>query len=337
MRVRLVGHSGEPCMKVGKNGAWYSFVKVLESNGFEVVTKPYGAPVDALIANTHSQRAIKESKSNNVDRKMRVLILWEPKTTNHKLHKSSVLDQYSNIYSPTKEWGHDYKVRLFKWPVLKLKKRTFAINHWSQRQNKAVMILANKSSPIKGQLYSVRRKLAVLTSRSQTMDLYGLSWNEKSLSNYFKYLGRLIRTPLSLIDIKSWKNLNSKLDNFYGVCENKRNISENYRIIVVIENSKTYISEKFFDAHDSGAIVIYSGAQLSKFGIPNTAAVQVEPNALKISEAIEHIQSLPIKEQYDLMKSQQKAILSVAKDWFGNQTMTQLAQDISKQLKKGIK
>ena len=67
MRVRLVGHSGEPCMKVGKNGAWYSFVKVLESNGFEVVTKPYGAPVDALIANTHSRKAIKECKNNNLD------------------------------------------------------------------------------------------------------------------------------------------------------------------------------------------------------------------------------------------------------------------------------
>jgi hypothetical protein len=169
------------------------------------------------------------------------------------------------------------------------------------------------------------------------MDLYGLFWNEKSLSNYFKYLGRLISTPLPLIDVKSWKNLNSKLDNFYGVCKNKRDVSEKYRIIVVIENSRTYISEKFFDAHDSGAIVIYSGAQLSKFGIPNSAAIQIEPNALKISEAIEYIQSLSIKEQYDLMKSQQRAIHSVAEDWFGNQTMTQLAQDISKQLKKGIK
>jgi hypothetical protein len=83
--------------------------------------------------------------------------------------------------------------------------------------------------------------------------------------------------------------------------------------------------------------VIYSGAKLGKFGIPNTAAVQVEPNALKISEAIEHIQSLSLKEQYYLMKRQQKAILSVSNDWFGNQTMTKLAQDISNQLKKGIK
>jgi len=337
MRVRLVGHSGEPLMKIGKEGAWHSFTKVLESNGFEVVTKPFGAPIDALIANTHSRKAIKECKSNNVDKKKRVLILWEPEPTNYKLHKSAVLDQYSNIYSPTKEWGHNYKVRLFKWPVLKLKSQSFAINQWSQRQNKAVMILANKSSPIRGQLYSVRRKVAVLTSQSQTMDLYGLSWSEKSLVNYFKYLVRLVSTPLPLIDFGSWKNLNSKLDNFCGICENKKRISERYRIVVVIENSKTYISEKFFDAHDAGAIVIYSGAQLSKFGIPNTAAVQVEPNSFKISEAIEHIQSLSTKKQYDLMKRQQKAILSVSKEWFGDKAMTQLAEDISKQLKKGNK
>jgi CDP-diacylglycerol pyrophosphatase len=64
MRIRLVGHSGEPLMNVGTDGPWWEFVKELESCGHKIVSSGYGANVDVLIANSHSKDAIRECKKN---------------------------------------------------------------------------------------------------------------------------------------------------------------------------------------------------------------------------------------------------------------------------------
>ena len=66
MRIRLVGHSGEPVMNVGTDGPWWEFAKELENCGHEIVTSDHGANVDVLIANSHSKDAIRECKKNNI-------------------------------------------------------------------------------------------------------------------------------------------------------------------------------------------------------------------------------------------------------------------------------
>jgi hypothetical protein len=118
------------------------------------------------------------------------------------------------------------------------------------------------------------------------------------------------------------------MKNYKGLSRDKTETCRKYRIVVVLENSKDYISEKFFDAFESGAIVIYVGPPLNDFGIPNESAILVEPNVNSILKKITEILNLETHEQYEISRKQQKHILSVSSDWYCNIVLKKLAHDI---------
>jgi L-cysteine desulfidase len=105
-----------------------------------------------------------------------------------------------------------------------------------------------------------------------------------------------------------------------------------YRIVVVLENSMDYISEKLFDAFASNAIVIYVGPRISRYGIPDAAAIQISPNSNKINKEITELQALPVEKQFEIMQEQQKSILSISKKWYCNDVLKKLAADICEEL-----
>jgi hypothetical protein len=333
MRIRLVGHSGEPVMNIGDDGPWREFVKELERNGCEIVTSDYGSQIDALIANSHSKDAIRECKKNNVSKNRMFLVLWEPKTVDYRRHSRKVLDNYGTIWSPSIDWARKFNPKYFKWPQLKLKEENEPINYWKNRKNKASMVLANKFSATKGELYSLRRKTILLTCETGTMDLYGDKWNLNKFYDYQHYFGNLLRTPINLISLKSSAHLGKIHKNFKGHSLNKTQTTNKYRIVVVLENSADYISEKFFDAFDSKSIVIYVGPDISSYGIPRETAIEVKADARAINLKIMEIQSLPIEKQYEIMQKQQNNILLISMDWYCNDVLTKLASDIYKDLK----
>jgi len=332
MRIRLVGHSGEPCMNTGSDGPWREFVNELEKKGCEIVNSDFGAKIDAMIANTHSKLAIKECKENNIPKSKMSIILWEPKINDHKRHSPDSLANYGIIWSPSIDWGLESKTKYFNWPQIALEEKSETINSWSKRDNKAVMVLANKFSATKGELYSLRRKLVTLTSNTQTMDLFGAKWNLKRTYSYRHYFGKFIRTPVSYLSFSSFHNLGKFMKNYKGLSVDKIATTEKYRIVVVLENSIDYISEKLFDAFASNAIVIYVGPEINRYGIPEGAAIQINPNARLINRKIMEIQALPVSEQFKLMQSQQQKIRSVSKYWQGNTVLKKLASDIYKAL-----
>jgi len=332
MRIRLVGHSGEPYMNIGSEGPWWDFVKELEKNGCEIINSGFGAKIDALITNTHSKLAIEECRKNNIPKSKMFIILWEPGVNDHKRHSKESLDNYGTIWSPSLDWGHKLRTKYFNWPQLALEENFETISSWSKRKNKAVMVLANKFSATKGELYSLRRKLAMLTSKTQVMDLFGAKWNLKKIYSYRHYFGKLVRTPVNLISFKSFLNLGKFLENYKGLSFDKIATTKNYKIVVALENSMDYISEKLFDAFASNAIVVYIGPEINRYGIPEGAAIQVAPNAQVINRKIMEIQALPVNEQFKLMQLQQQKILSVSKKWQGNTVLKKLATDIYKEL-----
>jgi len=333
MRIRLVGHSGEPLMNIGADGPWREFVKELERNGCEIVTSDFGAQIDALIANSHSKDAIKECKESNVSKNRMFLILWEPKTIDYRRHSRKVLDNYGTIWSPSIDWARKSNPKYFKWPQRKLKEEIEPINLWKNRKNKASMVLANKFSATKGELYSLRRKTSLLTCEMGTMDLYGDKWNLNKFYDYRNYVVNLLRTPIELISLKSSTHLGRNHENFKGRSSNKTLTTNKYRIVVVLENSADYISEKFFDAFDSKAIVIYVGPDISSYEIPKKTAIEVKADAREINLKIIEIQSLPVEKQFEIMQEQQKNILSISMDWYCNDVLRKLASDIYKELK----
>jgi hypothetical protein len=324
-------------MKIGSNGPWHEFVKELESKGCEIVQEDFGTRIDLLISNTHSRKGIKEAKRSNLDQIKKHLILWEPPTIDYKRHQNAVLKEYGIIWSPTIYWAKGRDTRLFKWPQLPLKKQDENLEKWSLRENKSVMVLANKFSATKGELYSLRRELGIKTAKSSIMDLYGDKWNLSRMYSYRHYFGSLIRTPPSIISLKSWRYVGSQQKNYKGLSQDKMKTGSKYRMVVVLENSKDYISEKFFDAFASGAIVIYVGPPLNTFGIPDESAIQIEPNVDSIVEKIIEITNLETKEQYEISRNQQKNILSVSPDWYCNLVLKKLADEIYSASKEVIR
>lgn len=332
MRIRLVGHLGEPYMNVGSDGPWWEFVNELKNRGCEIIDSNYGVEVDALIANSHSKMAVQECKNSKVPKSKMFIILWEPKISDYKRHSKSVLDNYGIVWSPSFDWASQSETKYFNWPQLELSKQIETIDSWDKRQNKAVMILANKFSATKGELYSLRRKLSLITAKQQTMDLYGAKWNLKMIYSYRHYFGNLVRTPIKLISVKSFRYLGKFQKNYMGPSLDKFITAKAYKIVVVLENSMDYISEKLFDAFASNAIVIYVGPEIKRYGIPEAAVIQVSPKAKLINEKIIELQSLPAEKQFEIVNEQQKCILSISKNWYCYDVLKTLAADIFKEL-----
>lgn len=328
LRIRIVGHQGEPYMDTGQSGPWYEFVEVLKMKGCKILDTQYGDEVDLLIANSHSKKALKEAKKSKLPGSKTHLVLWEPPVIDYRRHSPKILKLYNLVWSPSIHWAKSAKTHYFRWPQLQLKYQDIKFSDWLQKENKAVMVLSNKFSATKGELYTLRRKLGLITSSNSTMDLYGDKWNLGKMYCFRHYLGNLIRTPIKLISFKSWFYLGTYQNGYKGLSLDKGQTCKRYRFVVVIENSRSYISEKFFDAYASGSIVIYVGPKLSEFGIPDECAIQVDGDAMQINKKIIELMKLNPEDQFNLLKQQQIKILSISKDWYCITVLKKLAEDI---------
>ena len=120
--------------------------------------------------------------------------------------------------------------------------------------------------------------------------------------------------------------------NYKGLSEDKFRTMENYRISVVIENSADYVSEKLFDSVSSGAITIYVGPELEKYGLSGGSAIQTKASVEEIIKVVRNLQSKTIEEQKEIARNQYNSILNTASDWECNLVLKKLAHDINSYL-----
>jgi hypothetical protein len=328
MKIRLIGHTNSHTMNIGADGPWCEFQRTLEESGHRISAEDFGAKNDCLIANSHSKKAILECNMNKVPINRRILVLWEPEVVLPKVYNKKVLRQYGKIYAPSVDWSEKVNGEIFKWPQLNLRLYKPNYDNWGLRKNKAVMVLANKFSASRGEQYSLRRQVNLLCRENNLMDLYGAKWNQGNSYNFIHYMGSLLRTPISNIDPMSAKLLNKSFSNFKGHSEVKFDTNSKYAISVVIENSSDYISEKLFDSVSSGAITIYIGPDLERYGLSCDSAIQTKASADEIVKVISNLQSKTVDQQRRIAEAQYNALLKAADDWEGNLVLTTLAQKI---------
>ncbi len=328
MNIRMVGHSKNPIMNVGDEGPWHEFQRTLEESGHKVSTEAFGSKNDCLIANSHSKDALLECDANKVPINRRILVLWEPKIVIPKVYRRKILRLYGKIYAPSPDWSEKVNGEVFKWPQLNLRSHKPNYENWSSRNNKSVMVLANKFSASRGEQYSLRRELNFLCEEKNILDLYGTKWNEGNLYNLRSYVGALLRTPILNIDLRSAKLIMKTFSNFKGHCDNKRETTSKYAISIVTENSSDYISEKLFDSVSSGAITIYIGPGLERFGLDRDSAIQTAPSAEEIVKVVRQLQSKTVDQQRKIAETQYNSLLKAADNWEGNLVLTKLAKDI---------
>jgi hypothetical protein len=333
MKIRLIGHSKNSIMSVGVEGPWYQFQRTLKDLGHEISSENFGAGNNCLIANSHSRRAIAECDENKIPLNRRILILWEPKVVIPKMYKKKILSQYGKIYAPSVSWSEQVKGEKFNWPQLNLRSRSQDFKDWETRKNKAVMVLANKFSASRGEQYSLRRELNQLCEEKNEMDLFGSKWNEGYSYNIKHYVKSLLRTPIQDFDPRSAKLLLRMFSNFKGHSKDKIETTSGYTISIVIENSCDYISEKLFDSVCSGAITVYVGADLEKFGLKRDTVIQSGASAKDIAKIVRNLKSKSLDDQKKIAQTQYNSLIEVADKWEGNVVLTKLARDIHSYLK----
>ena len=337
MKIKLIGHTPDQDLVVENNNPWQGFKKELLKNNFEIVSGDLEENLfDALIVNSHSPKALKRASQLNIKKENIFLIYWEPSVTNPKIHMDKVRKLYGNIYTPSTEWKKRLGGEYFFWPQGKIVGNLQSLDTWKKRKNKVVMILANKHSASKGQNYSLRRTTDQIKDNfgNYLVDLYGQNWNRGMRFDLIKYFAQLIRTPIKQIDIFSGFSLGKKQKNYYGYTKEKNKISSKYKINLIIENSAEYVSEKLFEAHMSQNIVVYVGASLESESINDKIAIQCESNINELSKLINHLLSLPDKDQYKIMKLQWQIAKIESRKRFNELVLRNLANSILKKIER---
>lgn len=158
-------------------------------------------------------------------------------------------------------------------------------------QNEFPIINANKISLIPGELYSLRRHLA---RHIPGVIIFGNGWG----SNFRKRLRPLLAAALMALVVRKFqfaalKYWFSKYPNWQGATEDKHSTLSKYRTVLVIENSRDFLSEKLFDAWNAGCIPVYVGLDdLGSLGLPSHLVVEAAPNLSAILGALKRASSI---------------------------------------------
>lgn len=190
------------------------------------------------------------------------------------------------------------------------------------RQNRGVLINADKWSAISGELYSLRRKVVNSDGR---IDLFGSGWNDAVLLR--------IKRAISALGIAVISGRIPKLQivfdvlrrplNYQGKSIDKIETLESYKCSIVIENSQEYMSEKLFDSLFAGTIPVYVGANLVDSGIPENLVVVAKPKLEAIQAGIDKALSMDLK-KFHAELSTWLTDSSVMQAWDANHVMPAL-------------
>ncbi len=210
-----------------------------------------------------------------------LLVIQEPEVVrplNQELIAKKLFKNYLLV-------GRPQKSNSIRWPALYLNR--FGENSAVFKvTNRACMIASNKLSTAKGELYSLRRNLALRDSR---IDLYGVGWDSKLIAR----LGQFVYESFTAIMAGKFPSLKGVWTFLFATYRNlgspasKLETNRRYKASIVIENSREYMSEKLLDAISAGSIPVYVGPKVSSFSIPSNLIVEVEPSVESIARGLD--------------------------------------------------
>jgi hypothetical protein len=140
-----------------------------------------------------------------------------------------------------------------------------------------------------------------------SIDLYGESWNSNVFSKSKTLIMEILKNPI--VHLFSMRNhVRYWFRNWPETVapSSKQEILRTYKYTLVIENDRTYMSEKLFDALIAGCIPVYVGPSVVDYGIPGDLVIQVEPTVMSVASGIEtakRIDFMAFQERLDLWLS----------------------------------
>lgn len=143
------------------------------------------------------------------------------------------------------------------------------------REKLCCLIVSNKNSDFKNELYSERKKLIRWFENNypQDFDLYGFGWNSFKFEGC-KPIRALNRIPF--LQNIAYTLIGEKYVSYKGKIDSKFEIMKKYRFSIAYENVKNengYITEKIFDAFIAGCVPIYWGAKNITDYVPSSCFI----------------------------------------------------------------
>jgi len=238
-------------------------IKILGEHGFGFVSPGSGHSPEFVISQHHTSKNWRQINDWRIPIDNRVLVVTEarvvdPLPFSRFLRRNYGNTFYSSHYSKTSD-------KLFGWPW-----SDGNVNSSEERIPRVVMIQANKFSAIRGEQYSLRRRvLSELLDRGIPLDLYGSGWDAKFSKNFLTALRSdyyRIRQSIAarqFFPASRWQYrcLNTRRFKSCGEVDNKAAILSRYRFSLVIENDRDFFTEKLMDSLASGCISFYLGPE----------------------------------------------------------------------------
>jgi len=251
----------------------------LVSCGLNVVEEVKSADIFVAIDHTDDDKnLLKERKRKG---KFSVLFRSEPQCVLPEAYTEGI----ENLYDATISFGKpEIDNKSSHWPQYWLKEELFEQSD-RDRSERIVMINANKLNLSEFEFYTLRRKCAV---EIDSIDLFGESWNASVLNKSKTLLIEILKKPIPHL-FSMRKHLRYWFKKWPGTLapKIKQNVLRSYKYTLVIENDRTYMSEKLFDALTSGCIPIYVGPSVIDYGIPRDLVIEVEPTVRSVASGIE--------------------------------------------------
>jgi hypothetical protein len=263
-------------------------VDALSQKGFRL-TESF--PADFYISINHNPKMYRRFRKSGGLAKNSALVMLEPRAVYPSQYRKGVMDLYSIVITPGNPSSNSIPEKFIPWPYesianplnptgadFDLKKQVqasmenlcFDYKKWSGRKYFLTMVNANKVSPVKEENYTLRRIYAKQLDKN-FLSVFGGLWNSSMLSKVLHRLSVLLfamrnRILPNLIHI--YGNLHWKFPTSRGSVADKQKVLQASKYSLIIENDKSYVSEKLMDSLINGSIPVYFGPDLPHFIVP---------------------------------------------------------------------
>lgn len=343
MILAIHGHGRSQRVPFDDDGQWSAFASAIRTAGHEVRQVFDAADFQgagAFLALSHDQILIKGASAAGIPRSRRMLAIWEPRVVSPELYVRSVHSQYGKLFAAAPAWAAACEAEAFPWPQqTKVRPIEEAPEEWLCRSRRPVIVNANKSSAVRGEMYSTRRAvIRALDSQGMGVDVYGPGWRSPAkalIKHWAVYSTRRLIGSGGIPDPRTARLLLTRPRHWMGAPSDKTALMARYRVAIVIENSLDFVSEKLVDAAAAGCIVVYVGPSLATHGIPEDSVVRAKGDPPSIVSTVQAVMNLDDARQFDMAKRTASVLAPVSNVHAGERVLAQLARRVCDHMEQG--
>lgn len=223
----------------------------------------------------------------------RALVVLEPFVSAPILSTPWFRRRFSVVFAASPVWAIELSAIQIPWPY-KPPLELFQTDPFGGHSEKALdsaaasiqdvsLVLASKRSVVRGEQYSLRRRLLrKLEESSIPVAVAGDYWDSSTLEKALQGATATVKTLLVGAPAQlgcAWDSLRWKPQIYLGRVSSKLEAFSRARVTLIVENSDDYVSEKLIDAIAFGVVPLVVGSDPGRFGVPAAVHLYAESPA----------------------------------------------------------